>query len=163
MISFDHVSKHYGDRTAVNDLNLEIKAGEVFGFLGPNGAGKTSTLKMLMGLTPISEGTITVSGMDITQNPLDVRQILGYIPDRPFLYDLLTAGEAPFGNDDFEVFLDPSGTTHGYTEFEMNARNATYDIIWRETFGPDGPERGNSTFYSGCESTRYRLQGRVRL
>ena len=50
MIRFDHVSKHYGDRTAVNDLNLEIKAGEVFGFLGPNGAGKTSTLKMLNAL-----------------------------------------------------------------------------------------------------------------
>ena len=62
------------------------------------------------------------------------------------------------------MFLDPSGTTHGYTEFEMNARNATYDIIWRETFGPDGPERGNSTFYSGCEPPRYRWHlGRVLL
>ena len=62
---------------------------------------------------------------------------------------MLTGGEAPFGNDDFEMFLDPSGTAHGYVEYEMNARNATYDIRWRETFGPDGPERGNSTFYSG--------------
>ena len=112
MISFDHVSKHYGDRTAVNDLNLEIKSGEVFGFLGPNGAGKTSTLKMLMGLTPISEGKITVSGMDITQSPLDVRQILGYIPDRPFLYDLLTAGE----------FLNFIGGLYGMSGSDLDRR-----------------------------------------
>jgi hypothetical protein len=63
--------------------------------------------------------------------------------------DLLTNGQAPFGDDDFEVFLDPTGTAHWYVEYEMNARNATYDILWRETFGPDGPNRGNSTFYSG--------------
>ena len=112
MIRFDHVSKHYGDRTAVNDLNLEIKAGEVFGFLGPNGAGKTSTLKMLMGLTPISEGTITVSGMDITERSLDVRQILGYIPDRPFLYDLLTAGE----------FLNFIGGLYGMSGADLERR-----------------------------------------
>jgi hypothetical protein len=62
--------------------------------------------------------------------------------------DKLTGGFAPYSNDDFEVFLDPSGTTHGYVEYEMNARNATYDILWREPFGPDGPERGNSSWYS---------------
>jgi ABC-2 type transport system ATP-binding protein len=93
MIHFNNVSKNYGDRVAVNQLNLDIQAGEVFGFLGPNGAGKTSTLKMLMGLTPITQGTITVDGKRTTEAPLEVRQILGYIPDRPFLYDLLTAQE----------------------------------------------------------------------
>ena len=74
MIRFDHVSKRYGDRIAVNSLDLEIRAGEVFGFLGPNGAGKTSTLKMLMGLTPITDGVITVGGKDITDDPLAVRR-----------------------------------------------------------------------------------------
>eukprot|EP01051_Picozoa_sp_SAG22_P007863 SAG22_NODE_570_length_9013_cov_4.251739_8_plen_517_part_00 len=62
--------------------------------------------------------------------------------------DRLTGGRAPYSNDDFEVFLDPSGTTHGYVEYEMTARNATYDILWREPFGPAGPERGNSSWYS---------------
>ena len=114
MICFEQVSKHYGDRVAVDHLDLEIRAGEVFAFLGPNGAGKTSTLKMLMGLTPMSAGRITVGGQDITEHPLQVRQILGYIPDRPFLYDLLTATE----------FLEFIGGLYGMERGDI-ARRAT--------------------------------------
>jgi ABC-2 type transport system ATP-binding protein len=112
MIRFEQVTKRYAERIAVDCLDLEIRAGEVFGFLGPNGAGKTSTLKMLMGLTPMSSGKIFVADQDITEHPLEVRQILGFIPDRPFLYDLLTAGE----------FLEFIGGLYGMERVDLARR-----------------------------------------
>lgn len=121
MIHFKNVSKRYGDRLAVDRLELEIQAGEVFGFLGPNGAGKTSTLKMLVGLTPISEGQITVAGNCTTEQSLKVRQILGYIPDRPFLYDLLTA----------EEFLEFVGKLYGMGGGDLRKRSGEMLELFR--------------------------------
>lgn len=93
MILLDHLEKRYGDHIAVNDVSLEVQAGEIFGFLGPNGAGKTSTIKMIMGLMKPTSGTITINGYDIQKDPVPAKKILGYIPDRPFLYEKLTAWE----------------------------------------------------------------------
>ncbi len=93
MIVLDHVVKRYGDYIAVNDVCLEVRPGEIFGFLGPNGAGKTSTIKMIMGLMKPTSGTITVDGHDIQKYPISAKKVLGYIPDRPFLYEKLTAWE----------------------------------------------------------------------
>ncbi len=93
MIVLDHVVKRYGDYIAVNDVCLEVRAGEIFGFLGPNGAGKTSTIKMIMGLMKPTSGTITIDGHDIQKDPISAKKVLGYIPDRPFLYEKLTAWE----------------------------------------------------------------------
>ncbi len=78
---------------AVDDLTLEIQEGEFFGFLGPNGAGKTTTIKMMTGLLSPSNGTILLDGIDIYQNPIKAKQIIGYVPDQPFLYDKLTGRE----------------------------------------------------------------------
>lgn len=93
MISIKGLTKKYDSVTAVDGLDLEIPRGELFGFLGPNGAGKTTTIKLLVGLLKPTSGSIHIDGMDLFKNPLEVKKIIGYIPDRPFLYDKLTGWE----------------------------------------------------------------------
>ncbi len=93
MINIENLTKHYGNLTAVSGLNLDIPAGECFGFLGPNGAGKTTTIKLLAGLLKPNDGTIKISGYDIQKDPQKVKGIIGYIPDKPFIYEKLTGGE----------------------------------------------------------------------
>ncbi len=93
MIVIDHLVKQYGEHRAVNDISLTVGAGEIFGFLGPNGAGKTSTIKMIMGLMKPSSGSIVIDGHDIEKDPVSAKKVLGYIPDRPILYEKLTAWE----------------------------------------------------------------------
>ncbi len=85
------LTKHYGDFTAVNKLNLTIEEGEIFGFLGPNGAGKTTTILMLMGLSVPSSGTATVGGYDIIDNSREVRKVASILPEYSSLYGELTA------------------------------------------------------------------------
>ena len=92
MIDIKNLTKHYGNLTAVSGLNLDIPAGECFGFLGPNGAGKTTTIKLLAGLLKPNEGIIEISGYDIQKDPQKVKGIIGYIPDKPFIYEKLTGG-----------------------------------------------------------------------
>jgi ABC-2 type transport system ATP-binding protein len=93
MIELENVVKRYGNKTAVDRLNLTLKPGELFAFLGPNGAGKTTTIKMMCGLLLPTSGTIRIAGYDIrTQGDL-ARQQLSYVPDQPFLYEKLTGRE----------------------------------------------------------------------
>ena len=87
------LTKIYGDRTAVNTLNLRIRRGEIFGLLGPNGAGKTTTILMLLGLTEPSGGEARVIGLDPRRQPLEVKRHVGYLPDDVGFYDDLTARE----------------------------------------------------------------------
>jgi ABC-2 type transport system ATP-binding protein len=77
----------------VDSVNLEVAEGEIFGFLGPNGAGKTTTVKMMAGLLKPTQGSILLGGHDIQKEPVAAKSIFGYIPDRPFLYEKLTARE----------------------------------------------------------------------
>ncbi len=93
MIKLINLTKRYGNLTAVNNINLEIGQGEVFGFLGPNGAGKTTTIKMMAGLLQPTSGNALIGGYDIQKDPLRAKFITGFIPDRPFLYEKLTAME----------------------------------------------------------------------
>ncbi len=93
MIVTEHLVKHFGPKIAVNDLNLRIEEGEFFCFLGPNGAGKTTTIKMLTGLIRPTSGRASLDGIDIQENPVKTKSMLGYIPDTPFLYDKLTGRE----------------------------------------------------------------------
>lgn len=93
MVRLDHVSKSYGSFQAVKDISLEIRPGEIFGFLGVNGAGKTTTLRMLAGVLKPTSGTISIGGYDIATHSIEAKQITGYIPDRPYLYNKLTGRE----------------------------------------------------------------------
>jgi ABC-2 type transport system ATP-binding protein len=93
MIQLHQVSKRYGTRTAVEDLSLEIPAGELFAFLGPNGAGKTTTIKMMCGLLFPTTGTVRIGGHDMQSAGDLARQLLAYVPDLPFLYEKLTGRE----------------------------------------------------------------------
>lgn len=93
MIHFDHVSRRFGNKVAVEDLTLTIGRGEIFAFLGPNGAGKTTSIKMLVGLLLPSSGSVKVNDIDIVTDPRAAKASLGYVPDQPELYEKLTGRE----------------------------------------------------------------------
>lgn len=93
MIRLLDLIKKYGNFNAVDKINLEIREGIVFGFLGPNGAGKTTTIRMMAGLMKPTSGRIIINGMDLARHPAEVKQCIGFIPDRPFLYEKLTGRE----------------------------------------------------------------------
>ncbi|MBE3577641.1 MAG: ABC transporter ATP-binding protein [Limnochordales bacterium] len=90
MIQLEHVSKWYGSRAAVEDLTFSVAEGEVVGFLGPNGAGKTTTMRMITGYMPPSDGHLTVAGFDPIEEPFEVKQRIGYLPENPPLYADMT-------------------------------------------------------------------------
>jgi ABC-2 type transport system ATP-binding protein len=93
MIAIHDLVKNYGSFTAVNGVTLEVGSGEIHGFLGPNGAGKTTTIRMVAGLLKPTSGRIIVNGHDLAVDPARAKASLGLIPDRPFLYEKLTACE----------------------------------------------------------------------
>lgn len=95
MIEIRNLSKSYnkGKVKAVDNLNLHVKPGEIFGFLGPNGAGKTTTLKMMVGLLNPDQGEIKIKGYDIVKQPIDAKRNIGYVPDNPDVYERLTGIE----------------------------------------------------------------------
>ena len=87
MIEIKNVSKSYvKNKKSVDDLNLEIKDGEIFGFLGPNGAGKTTTIKMITGILQIDEGDILIDGKSITKEPVEAKKLFGFVPDSPDMF-----------------------------------------------------------------------------
>lgn len=90
MLQIEHFTKEYGSKVAVNDLSLEIRSGEIFGFIGHNGAGKTTTIKAVAGILPFQKGEIRVDGISVRENPLECKKRMAYIPDNPDLYEFLT-------------------------------------------------------------------------
>jgi ABC-2 type transport system ATP-binding protein len=93
MIRLEQLTKQYGSFTAVDRIDLHVPRGELFGFLGPNGAGKTTTLRMIAGILRPTEGRIWLGGDDLLARPMVAKARLGFIPDRPFVYEKLTGGE----------------------------------------------------------------------
>ena len=93
MIAVQNLVKEYGRFRAVDGVTLDVTPGEIHGFLGPNGAGKTTTMRMIAGLLKPSSGRILVNDHDLEREPEAAKAALGFIPDRPFIYDKLTAGE----------------------------------------------------------------------
>jgi len=93
MIEFEQVSRSFGDKIAVDRLDLRIGAGELFALLGRNGAGKTTSIKMLVGLLRPARGTIRVGGFDLVTHTREATALIGYVPDQPFLYDKLSGRE----------------------------------------------------------------------
>eukprot|EP01041_Mallomonas_annulata_P038950 gene38950-biopygen30758 len=90
MIEVTGLTKRYGSFTAVHDLSLAVRPGEVLGLVGPNGAGKTSTLRCLAGIIPATTGTVRITGHDISTDPVAAKRALAFFPDEPRLFDYLT-------------------------------------------------------------------------
>ena len=93
MIQLHELTKDYGTTIAVNKLSLNVSAGEIYGFIGPNGAGKTTTIRLMGGILAPTSGKIIIGGLDMSQNPVAAKKMIGFVPDRPFLYEKLTGME----------------------------------------------------------------------
>ncbi len=93
MIEFQQVCRSYGDKVAVENLNLRVGGGELYALLGHNGAGKTTAIKMLVGLIRPGSGTVSVGGYDLVSQTREATALIGYVPDQPFLYDKLSGRE----------------------------------------------------------------------
>lgn len=93
MIELKDLRKRYSDIMAVDNINLFIPKGEIFGFIGPNGAGKTTTINMLGGILAPTSGTVSICGINMEENPEKAKSKIGFIPDRPYLYEKLTGME----------------------------------------------------------------------
>lgn len=93
MIELKGLTKYYGDFAALKSLDLSVPRGMLYGLLGPNGAGKTTALRIIAGILRPSSGTVVVGGFDVGREPELAKRLLGYIPDRPFIYEKLTGGE----------------------------------------------------------------------
>jgi ABC-2 type transport system ATP-binding protein len=112
-----NLTKYYGNFPACVDINIEVPKGDVFAFIGPNGAGKTTTIKMLTGILKPTKGDVLINGISINQNSLEAKKIIGYIPDRPFLYEKLTGKEFLYMVK--EVFGVPEKKFNYLTEYYL--------------------------------------------
>jgi len=132
MVEIKNLSKSYNKGTvkAVDNLNLKIERGEIFGFLGPNGAGKTTTIKMMVGLLNPDEGSININGYDMSKNPLEVKQSIGYVPDNHDVYERLTGIEyLNFMADVYRVPKEVRTERMNYFLDLFELRDAASDLI----------------------------------
>ena len=113
MIELAGLTKKYTDLVAVNDLNIFVPKGEIFGFIGPNGAGKTTTINMMGGIITPTSGRVTICGIRMEEHPEKAKRKIGFIPDRPYLYEKLTAME----------FLEFISDLYGVNENDFPARS----------------------------------------
>ncbi|MCL6429825.1 MAG: ABC transporter ATP-binding protein [Anaerolineae bacterium] len=114
MIEVEHLTKRYGDLTAIEDLSFTVHQGEILGFLGPNGAGKTTTMRILSGYMPPSAGTARVAGYDLSESSLEVRRRIGYLPETVPLYPEMTVS----------AYLEYMAALRGVTRPDRAARDA---------------------------------------
>src|SRR5580692_9075297 len=128
------LQKVYGAKAAVDGLSLTVAQGSFFGFLGPNGAGKTTTIKMLMGLAPPTSGTIRLLGMDMPEQGLEIKKLIGLVPDESLLFDHLTGGE----------FVEFVGRMYGLDQ--KVARERSLELL--ELFELDGSQKKLINEYS---------------
>lgn len=92
-IKISNLQKAYGSNLVLKDVNLEVNSGEIIGYIGPNGAGKSTTIKILIGMIPNYAGSVEVMGLDVKTNPLEVKRLIGYVPENASLYDTLSPME----------------------------------------------------------------------
>ena len=123
MLKIEHLTKIYGDKKAVDDLSLNIRPGEIYGFIGHNGAGKTTTLKSIAGILQFDSGDICVNGTSVRKDPLTCKKQLAYIPDNPDLYEYMTG----------EKYLNFIADIFGVTASERQERIHKYAEIFELT------------------------------
>jgi ABC-2 type transport system ATP-binding protein len=123
MIKLENISKSFGNKVVVDNLNLEIPSGEIFAFLGPNGAGKTTTIKMMVGLLRPNSGRISIGNFDLETQYLAAKKIIAYVPDQPYLYDKLSGRE----------FLQFIGQMYGLSSREIENEIARLGEIFELT------------------------------
>lgn len=116
MLKIEHLTKKFGDKTAVHDLSLNIQKGDIYGFIGHNGAGKTTTIKCAIGLLSFDSGEIYIDGISIKENPLECKKQIAYIPDNPDLYDFMSGIK----------YLNFVADIYGVTKSEREERIAKY-------------------------------------
>ncbi len=138
MFKIEGVSKSYNKGTvkAVDDINLNIRSGEIFGFLGPNGAGKTTTIKMIVGLLKPDSGKITIDGVDVWQEPLKAKSMISYVPDNPEVYDKLKGIEyLNFIADMYGIPREDREEKMNHFLHMFNIKDAVGDIIGSYSHG----------------------------
>jgi len=138
LLKIENLSKTYGKGTvkAVDNINLEIKSGEIFGFLGPNGAGKTTTIKMIVGLLKPDSGKISIDGVDMWERPLEAKSLISYVPDNPEIYDKLNGIEyLNFIADMYSISKEERLAKIEYYTKLFNIEHALGDIIGSYSHG----------------------------
>jgi ABC-2 type transport system ATP-binding protein len=125
-VNLNDVSKRFGTIQAVQNLDLQIGVGTVFGFLGPNGSGKSTTMKMIMGLLKADSGNLNVYGINVSKNPWEVKKIIGYVPESPKLYDFLT------GLEYLDFIADVYGLDAGTKKKRIDEYLSAFDLENRE-------------------------------
>ena len=115
-VDLKNVTKRYSEIVAVNNLNLTLGTGEIFGLLGPNGSGKSTTLKMLLGLVTPDAGSVNVLGLDVLKQPVEVKRLVGYVPESANIYEFLTGIE----------YLDFIADVYGVPPSEKKQRITEY-------------------------------------
>jgi ABC-2 type transport system ATP-binding protein len=123
MLRIEHLTKKYGNKTAVDDLSLHIEKGMIYGFIGHNGAGKTTTIKACCGILQYDEGEIYINGMSIKEDPISCKSILAYIPDNPYLYEFLSGIK----------YLNFIADIFGVPQFEREERIKKYSGLFELT------------------------------
>ena len=112
IIKIRNLTKFYGTKQVLKGLNIDIFPGQVIGYIGPNGAGKSTTVKILTGLIPDFEGEVTIDGISLTENPLAIKKLIGYVPENAEIYDVLTPME----------YLDFIGKLYSMEQPQLNDR-----------------------------------------
>lgn len=123
MLKIEHLTKKYGDKIAVNDLNLQISKGDIYGFIGHNGAGKTTTIKAIVGIHDYDEGTILVDGISVKEHPLECKNMIAYIPDNPDIFEYLTGIQ----------YLNFTADIYGVSKAEREQRISKYADLFEIT------------------------------
>ena len=136
MIEIEHLTKRYGEHTAVSDLNIRVDSGQIYGFLGPNGAGKSTTMNIMTGCLSATEGSVRIDGYDIFEQPGKAKNLIGYLPEHPPLY----MNETP------EEYLRFAGEAKGLRGAELKRQ---IDEVIRQTGIEDAAHRRISSLSKG--------------
>ncbi len=128
MLKIERLTKTYGTKKAVDDLTLEINAGEIYAFIGHNGAGKTTTIKCCTGILGFDSGEITIDGISIKDDPIACKKLIAYIPDNPDLYDFMTG--AKYLNFIADAFKIPTEERNGKIE-KYAKLFSIYENLWQ--------------------------------